>query len=553
VSEEHEDTEDDTEKDVKPKTSQEDCDTPPQKGGKTFLKGAGILAGAGIICRVLGVIFRVPLTNIVGNYGMGLYQMVFPLYALLLIVSSAGVPVAISKMIARKDENPKKILFNAIILLGVIGLAMSVLFAIFSHSIASLQGNKSVGVIYLAIAPSVFIVCIISAFRGYFQGLQNMVPTAVSQIIEQSVKMATGITLALLLYPFGVVWAVFGAILAVTVSEVVALGYLLIVFLRGKNVPVESKQLAKDAKKAWGKRFDKDIMMRIIKQSLPITAMASIFPLILVFDSLVIINLLKAAGRSGEEATQLFGIQSGAVHTLINLPAVIGVALATAVVPAISSLIKQKKQKDIRTHAALAIKLSVLVSIFFMTFYLFFAERIINLLYNGAFRDNPAHFNVAARLLRIESAMILLMGISMVFAAMLQAADKSKLPLIALGAGGVAKVAFELAFITTPMGIYAVSISNVICFGLAATITTFFALRKFKIQDKLVRVLWKVAVLAIVYVLALWLLGTIIPDGRWWIVIIGVLGAIMYGIAVFLLKMFDVSEQKVFNCIRGRT
>ena len=505
------------------------------------------MATAGIVCRVLGVIFRVPLTNIVGNYGMGLYQMVFPLYALLLIVSSAGVPVAISKMIARKDADPKKILINAIVLLGAVGIVISALFAIFSHSIALLQGNKSVWIIYIAIAPSVFLVCIISAFRGYFQGLQNMVPTAVSQIIEQAVKMAVGITLALVLISQGVVWAVFGAILAVTVSEFVALGYIGFLYFFWKKMKGKERLTFKNQ----ASLFDKKIMLQILKQSLPITAMASIFPLILVFDSLVIINLLKVAGQSSEEATQLFGIQSGAVHTLINLPAVIGVALATAVVPAISSFLKQDKQKEVRTHAALAVKLAVLISIFFMVFYLFFAGRIIDLLYHDAFHENPEHFKIATHLLKIESAMILLMGLSMVFAAMLQAADKSKLPLVALAIGGGAKVAFELAFITTPMGIYAVSISNVICFGLSAAIVTFFALRRFKIKGKFLRVAVKVTVLSVVYILALWGLGMVIPKGRFWIILIGAVGTGAYVLLVFLLKLFDVSEKKVFNSIRS--
>jgi stage V sporulation protein B len=511
-----------------------------------FLKGALVLAIAGILCRVLGVIFRIPLTNIVGNFGMGLYQMVFPLYALLLIVSSAGVPVAISKMIARKDADIKKILINALILLGAIGLVFSALFAVFSHPIAAMQGNKDVGIIYIAIAPSVFLVCLISAFRGYFQGLQNMIPTAVSQLIEQGVKMAVGITLALILIDSGVVWAVFGAILAVTVSELIALVYLIIHYFVGKK-----KQVIAREEKQSRKLFDKKIMKEIIKQSLPITAMASIFPLILVFDSMVIINLLKVAGSNAKEATQLFGIQSGAVHTLINLPAVIGVALATAVVPAISKLLKLGQQKEMRTHAGLAVKLSVLVSIFFVVFYLFFAHRIIDLLYHDAFSDNEEHFKIASNLLKIESAMILLMGISMVFSAMLQAADRSKLPLIALGIGGGVKVIFELIFITTKMGIYAVSISNVLCFAIAAVLNTIFALRTFKLKGKFMRVALKVLALSAGYLLVLWVLGLVIPEGRWWLILIGALGTVFFGIFVFLLKMFDKSEKKVFNLLRS--
>jgi len=205
-----------------------------------------------------------------------------------------------------------------------------------------------------------------------------------------------------------------------------------------------------------------------------------------------------------------------------------------------------------RTHAALAIKLAVFIAIFFVVFYLMFAHRIIDLLYHGAFSDNEEHFKIAARLLRIESAMILLMGISMVFAAMLQAADRSKLPLIALGIGGGVKVIFELIFITTKMGIYAVSISNVICFGLAAAVNTFFALRRFKIRGKFMRVALKVIALTVGYLAALFVCAWVIPGGRWWLILIGIIGTVFYILLVFLLNLFDVSEKKVFNNIRGR-
>ena len=131
-----------------------------------FLTGAAILAAAGIICRLLGVIMRVPLANIVGNFGLGIYQLVFPLYALLLVVSSAGFPIAISKMVAKEKvagniPETRRILLNSVILLGIIGAIVSAIFMIFSYQIAGVQGNRDVGVIYLAIAPSVFLVCII--------------------------------------------------------------------------------------------------------------------------------------------------------------------------------------------------------------------------------------------------------------------------------------------------------------------------------------------------------------------------------------------------------
>ena len=525
-----------------------------------FLTGALILAIAGIICRFLGVILRIPLTNIVGNFGMGLYQMVFPLYALLLIVSSAGMPVAISKMVARTKVDGdaaagKKILLNSFVLLGAIGLAVSALFVIFSYKIAAFQGNKDVGIIYIAIAPSVFLVCLISALRGYFQGLQNMIPTAASQIIEQLVKIAAGITLAVILRQNSVVMAVFGAILAVTISETAALAFLILVYLKNRNKikptagkeSENQKQVEKIEHNPLRAGLDKKLMWQILKISAPITLMASIFPLILVFDSLVIINLLKSGGESQQTATQLFGIQSGAVHTLINLPAVIGVALGTAVVPTVSSLLKQQKQDELRTKCALAIKLIFVISIFFVAFYLFFSGRIIDLLYHSAFADNPEHFAIASNLLKIESIMIVLMGLSQVFTSILQASDKSKYPLIALGVGGAIKVLFELLFVHSAIGIYAVSISNVLCFASACAINTIIALRIIKVKSELKRVIPKAVTLTISYITFLLLLTFVFPTGRWWLVLIGLFALVFYILFVKVLKLFDNNEKKVFN------
>lgn len=513
-----------------------------------FLTGAIVLAVAGVICRALGVIFRVPLTNIVGNFGMGLYQMVFPLYALLLIISSAGFPVAVSKMVAKEKVSGnmgecKKILRNALVLLGGIGLIVSILFVVFSHSIAKLQGNADVGIIYIAVAPSVFLVCIISAYRGYFQGLQNMIPTALSQIIEQLVKITAGIVLALLLVKVSVVWAVFGAILAVTISETVALVFLIIVYIKsGKGAKEkESKETKSSAK------LDKALMGKILKQSLPITLMASVFPLILVFDSMVIINLLTAAGNDNETATQLFGIQSGAVHTLINLPAVLGVALATAVVPTVTSLLKQKKTDELREKCAFAVKLIFVLSVFFVGFFIAFSGHIIDLLYHNAFKDNAEHFEIARNLLKIESAMIVLMGISQVFTAQLQASDRSKYPLIALGIGGAAKVAFELAFITTPVGIYAVSISNVLCFLIAAVINTVYALRTVGIKFQLGKTLVRALALVGIYAAALLIGAVIIPDNRWWIILFGGISSVLYVALIWALRIFDKGELWIFK------
>ena len=523
-----------------------------------FLTGAAVLALAGVICRLLGVVIRIPLANIVGNFGMGLYQMVFPLYALLLVVSSAGVPIALSKMIAGNPDKKqcRRILLNAVILLGIIGAVVSALFMIFSYQIAKLQGNSDVGIVYLAIAPSVFLVCIISAFRGYFQGHQNMVPTATSQIIEQLVKVAVGITLALVFIQIDVVWAVFGAILAVTISEVAALVFLIGVYLwslRKGGKEKKSTQSEKIPSKVSGRGKESagksrmiswGLMWTILKQSAPVTLMAAVFPLILVLDSMLVINMLVSAGTDSKEATQLFGISSGSVHTLVNLPAVLAISLAVAIVPMCSSLLKQNKMDEFRQKMAMAVRITILISIFFTLFYLAFARNIIDLLYHSAFREYPEHLDTATRLLKIESALIFLMGISAVFTSMLQGIDKAKFPLIALAVGGILKIAFQFSLIRGPLGIYAVSIGNVICFLAAAILNAVFALYFIKIKKGLkldaLRFLFLTATFAF-FMLVLW---HVMPENRWWVLLSGAAAFIIYAILVGVFGFYGYTFNK---------
>ncbi len=424
-----------------------------------FIKGAVILTAAGVICRLLGVAFRIPLSNIVGNYGIGLYQLVFPLYSLLLIISSAGMPVAISKMIARVREDRlkcKKILFNALLSLSIVGAVISALFIIFARQIAELQGNQDVWSLYIAIAPAVFFVCFISAFRGYFQGLNNMVPTAISQIVEQLVKVGVGLTLAFLLISKGIVWAVLGAIIAVSVSEFFGVLVLWIIYLRKRK---NQKEKIKS-----GSMFSWKIIKDIFITSAPITIMSLIFPLVLMFDSFFIVNALTNNGVNN--ATELYGIASGAVHTLINLPTVVGLAIAAALIPVVSRYYKQNKMMQVKSKAWQSIIIAFVFGIFSAFVLFIFPKFILQLLYGGAFSGRPEELQIGIDLLRIESLAVIFISLTQVISSVLQGIDKSKWPMLGLLTGGTCKVLFEIFFIKE-LGIMAVSISNVLCFATA--------------------------------------------------------------------------------------
>ena len=208
-------------------------------GQGSFVKSVFILSLGGFIAKLLGAFYRIPLTNIIGSYGMGIYQLVFPLFSLLLTVSTAGIPVAVSKLVAEEAADgrfgrAKGVFYMALALLALLGLAGSAALYFLADNIAVTQGNADAADAYRLIAPSVLLVCVISAYRGYFQGLMRMAPTALSQIVEQTVKMTVGLVAAAEFMP-DVIKSVNFAVLGVTISEAAAAVMLAVTYAVSKR------------------------------------------------------------------------------------------------------------------------------------------------------------------------------------------------------------------------------------------------------------------------------------------------------------------------------
>ncbi len=435
---------------------------------KSLVKGALILSVAGIICRLLGVLFRIPLSNIVGNYGIGLYQLIFPLYSLLLIISSAGIPVAISKMIARvRDDRQqtKQIFVNALVTLMILGAVITFMFLVLARPIALWQGKPEIWPLYLAIAPAVWFVCVISALRGYFQGLNQMAPTAVSQIVEQAVKVVVGLGLAFWLIRYSILWAVCGAILAVAVSELVALVVLLIMYWvqtrqrHSENNPVQPKPK---------KLLSWHVIRQIFRISAPIMVMSLAFPMVQLFDSFYLVNALTRNGVA--QATELYGIATGAVHTLINLPSVVGIAIATVMLPMVARSFQQGDKQALHKKIWLTLGFTAVYGTVVAVGLCLLPKLILTVLYRRAFANRPEELSIAILLLRIESWAVILIGLTQVIGSILQGVDYERVPMWALICGGGVKIIFEIVAVK-PLGIMAVSIANLLCFGVALTVS----------------------------------------------------------------------------------
>ena len=285
---------------------------------QSFIKGAIIISLGGFISKLLGAVYRIPLTNFLGSEGMGIYQMVYPLYCILLTVSASGIPTGIARLISSGKNGAEKMAFS---LYGTIGVVGTVVMYFFGSPLAAIQGESAIRLSCVMLCPSVFFVSILSIVRGYFQGRGNMYPTAVTEVSEQVIKVALGCGLS---YAFrkNLELAVASTLFAVTVSEVVTTVIAVIWYkkrrgtvplYREKSVPVSA----------------------ILKYTIPLTLTAIAQPVSQLLESIVAVRLLK---NIAENSTALYGIFSGCAVTIINLPVSVTYGFAAASVPQISPL-----------------------------------------------------------------------------------------------------------------------------------------------------------------------------------------------------------------------
>ncbi len=289
------------------------------RGRQSYIFGALIISVGGFISKMLGALYRIPLLKYLGGEGMGIYQMVYPLYCILLTVSASGIPTGVARLIASgKNEGVEK---SALKLYGVIGVLGSLLMFGFSNALATIVGERAVINCCRALSPSVFFVSIISVIRGYFQGGGDMLPTALTEICEQLIKVGVGCAVA---YYFraDMLLAVTGAVFAVSVSEAVTA--LIAIYM-----------YAKRRRKSPLYPLKSTPYRSIFKYTVPLTFTALAMPLSQFVESIVAVRLLKLTTQN---AVALYGIFSGCAVTVINLPVSLTYGLAAAGVPEIAPL-----------------------------------------------------------------------------------------------------------------------------------------------------------------------------------------------------------------------
>jgi stage V sporulation protein B len=330
----------------------------------SLLKGTLILSIAGVIVKVIGAVYRIPLANIITSEGMGYYGSAYPIYGFLIAISTTGLPTAISKLVSEKmalgqTAEAHRVFRVSFVTLFAVGLVSSTaLFAASKYLVNAIQNPKAYYSM-IAVAPALFFVPLMSAFRGYFQGLQNMVPTALSQVFEQLGRVIVGFVLAIVLLPKGLEYAAAGASFGASSGAVAGLIVIYIVYLFNKK-----KILAEDRQGPIGVRESmSSILYRLFAIAIPITLGTSVMPLMTLIDLGIVVRRLQFAGFSIEQSNSMYGQLSQMAATLINFPQVITVALAASLVPAISESLARRDWQGLRRKSVVGMKTGILVGL----------------------------------------------------------------------------------------------------------------------------------------------------------------------------------------------
>lgn len=423
-----------------------------------LISGALVLVVASVFCKFLGAVAKIPLNNILTAEGVGLYQLIFPLYTLLLVVSSSGIPVAISKMVAnsKSESKCKEIISVALKSMLKISVMCLIVLLVFSGVIASMQGNSQLWICYVIISPAIVFVSVVSVFRGYFQGKSNFKPTAISQIVEQVVKVSVSLLLALYLSRFGIIESVIGAVVGISISEFSAFIFLFVAYKKSRKKEPEILEKVSEIE-------IKQIKSELRTNTLTITLTSIILPLLAMLDSILYVNMLGMNGYSSQSATAFFGVESGMVGALLNLPIILSISLSSAIIPCLTIEDFEKRKDKVAEKCKIAFKFVLWFILPCVVVFFLFSEPILNFLFGSALHSSGELQKFAVLLLSLTSFEMILISFMQISIAVYQAKNMEKFPLkIMIVAGGV-KLLTTILLLTIPkLCIYSISISTIV-------------------------------------------------------------------------------------------
>ncbi len=509
-----------------------------------FMQGVMTIMFSQMLIKVLGLVYTIYLTNRegFGDIGNGITAGAYQIYALLLTISSIGVPNAISKLVSERialgdHKGASRIFKIAFATFAVIGLIGSLLLFIGANAIANqwLQVPEA-EMTLVALSPAVFFVAIASVMRGYFNGRQTLTVTARSQTLEQIFKTLLTVIIVeiiAIISHTSTEWMAAGANLATALSTFLGFGYL---FLYYRTI---RKEVAQEIKSTNNYKYErvKDIVKKILLVSIPIALTAIMSSLNKNIDSFTVVRSLKGF-MTETEATAQYGILGWKVDTLTSLPLSINVAFATALVPAISAAKAKKDKKTIEKRTSFSLLTSMLIGLPCTVGMIIFAQQILTLLFPNA--------NEGALVLQISALTIIFTILDQTINGVLQGYGKLKTPTVALGIGVLAKLILNLVLVPIPwIGINGAAIASVVCHGIAFTISIIAVIKNIKLNLTFSKFILKPALATAIMGICSYFIYSVLKGiiaGSMATIIAIIVAVIIYVIAVIVLKIFTKEE-----------
>lgn len=461
-----------------------------KSNSKNYLVQGSILAVASIIAKIIGMIYRFPLTNTLGNEGNSYYSTANEVYNIVLMISSFSLPLAVSKLVSERIhkgefKNAHRVFLCAMRFALIAGGALALLTYVFAGVITKYVLSIELAVYALRVlAPAIFVFAIVGVFRGFFQGYSNMTPTAVSQVIEQIVNAIFTVVCANIMYSYGVslaqengnellgpAWGAAGGTFGTVVSITVAMLFMMFVYTVQK--PTLKRQMRRDA--TTHLESERAIYRTMILTIIPIVLSTLIYNISNVADQGVFNKVLLSQGYTEKQYTSIWGIYSGQFRVLMNVPLSLASCLAPSVVPSLTAAMARGDRGDARRKIRTSVRFTMIITIPCAVGMAALAKPILTMLYPSLETGRP----LAVGIMQAGALLIILYAFSTLTTGILQGLGKLQTPLINNAAALV--IHFILLYVMLTAGnlnIYAVVWSN-ICFALIVSVLNAIAIARF--------------------------------------------------------------------------
>lgn len=442
--------------------------------GKQFFSGVAILAISTFIVKIIGLFYKIPMMIYLGAEGMGYFNSAYDIYSLFFVIATTGIPVAISILVSENKaqgriNNIKKIYKISLVVLGTLGFIGTFALLIFHSKMAELIRNDLAASSILAISPTLFLICISSAIRGYFQGNQMMLPTAISQVIEAVGKLLLGLGFAIIAINKGysVPKVASYATLGLTLSIALSLLFLILfkLFYRIRN--------AHECLTSTDSNIS--ITKQLLKIAIPITLSSTILSLTKIIDMTMILRRLNDIGYTQEQANSVYGAYSTMAVSIYNLPTTLVSAIALPLVPMLAASIETKDTVKEKSVMSSSLKLTALIGFPAGLGISVFSKPILSLL----FSTQEKEIEYVAPLLSLLGLSIFLASMITITNAILQAYQLVNKPIISMIAGTVVKVITSYSLIGNErINIYGAPISTFFSVVVIVSLNLYFIIKR---------------------------------------------------------------------------